>query len=467
MIDLDAELRAVLAERADCVTVRPDVEAVERDAVRDGRHAGARSARWSGTDRHHLRVPRSGWQRLAWPRLGPSPLDRGADDDGYLGSPRSEGRTVASRSVAAGRAGGRRRRSPARRFGGARVAIAATVAAVAVGVVVRLPEWRGSRPVPTLSVAARPVAEQSVGGRSDSEAGAAEAVEDADASSDAELRTALLQFAEVTPFFGGEDAALYGRVRGQLVIECMAAAGFDYTIEPHWERDEYARMLNDNPVLRPIPPIAEIRRRGYEAFVVPMYESAELLAARAANQQLLSGQAAWSAMEGPGAGAPGAGGLRRGRVTPNEHGCTGAVYEYMNDRIDFRAFEAFSGLTSSAGLPVSLDETSGDPDVDALTARWQSCMRDAGFPDVGAGPYSLPNRYNREVGVELTPEEIAVAVADATCQTSTGFHDDYVALTIRRIDEWFAANEGAIVEVRAALDHDVEGLKALADELGL
>ena len=120
------------------------------------------------------------------------------------------------------------------------------------------------------------------------------------------------------------------------------------------------------------------------------------------------------------------------------------------------------------GLVVrSAQEAASAPDVVAAAARWHECMLPLGIPSLPDSPQEMPTQQltdlfglpqgidqtSADEGSKPTAEEVAVAVADATCMESSGYSEALY-------DAEWALQEELISENRPTLDRNRAALEA-------
>lgn len=123
--------------------------------------------------------------------------------------------------------------------------------------------------------------------------------------------------------------------------------------------------------------------------------------------------------------------------TPGFEPVFGACLDEARDQVPTLAVN--ESTNKLAGWRAETDFLADDPPavVDA-GARWQQCLKDAGYVAVPASPYEkdeadafMPSdELMAEVGIpprqsELTQQEIDLAVADASCRESSGWSEAY------------------------------------------
>ncbi len=119
------------------------------------------------------------------------------------------------------------------------------------------------------------------------------------------------------------------------------------------------------------------------------------------------------------------------------------------------------------GFAMAADERAQQSkEVKAAAAAWRECMAPLGVADLPDAPWDMPSPTQyAEFGLEgdgghntdhASPEEIAVAVDDATCQKSTGFSNAYYeavwAEEVKLLRENLPAFERGRAEWKKALE---------------
>jgi hypothetical protein len=121
---------------------------------------------------------------------------------------------------------------------------------------------------------------------------------------------------------------------------------------------------------------------------------------------------------------------------------------------------------SDLGLQLAGDAynaTLKDSAVRAAAEKWAICMKPQGFSDLGSDPASMPSpslsdRFGlNEDGYKTphsSPEEIALAVADATCQESSGYLKAFYDAEWERQLELLSENADALAPIKKQLDEE-------------
>ena len=94
--------------------------------------------------------------------------------------------------------------------------------------------------------------------------------------------------------------------------------------------------------------------------------------------------------------------------------------------------EVTKGTSTSVHLAASLanqalTDATKHKDVKNAAKKWQECMKDAGIPDLPDDPElgmpseSISSKYLADINDTAKPEEIKIAVKDATCRDDSGY----------------------------------------------
>lgn len=276
----------------------------------------------------------------------------------------------------------------------------------------------------------------------------------------------------------------------EVVAACMAEEGFEYT-PTDWRANPAA--LDEAPVgLVSADPVADAAVYGYGISTTALIDEATeptiVEDPNADRVAAMSGaeRRAWDlALNGPGQGEA----YREGSEAYDwtRYGCLGrAAHETEVD-------EPRPGFDDSAWSDLREDISVleagvwDDPRLTETHARWAACMAEAGYggytdargpvedviersmaiwDEVGGGapadPEALedpadPAAVERQAEVarlqaELAQEEIALAVADSTCQVEVAFERAYTDTWIALQEEFYAAHQGDLDAGLAAFE---------------
>ncbi|GAB3966732.1 hypothetical protein GCM10029978_032550 [Actinoallomurus acanthiterrae] len=103
----------------------------------------------------------------------------------------------------------------------------------------------------------------------------------------------------------------------------------------------------------------------------------------------------------------------------------------------------------------------------AVSGRWSSCMRRAGFSyrtpfdAMNAKPWGLTDPSGQSRG-PVTQNEIAVARADATCRQTTNYQGWWIALLTAYENRFIRANEGKLLEARRIAHTELAAARSAA-----
>jgi hypothetical protein len=147
-------------------------------------------------------------------------------------------------------------------------------------------------------------------------------------------------------------------------------------------------------------------------------------------------------------------GSRSGRAGVPEDGCLGEAARASAgadgaDRAGLRAGEELVSDVQAGAWHAAM----ADPRVVEAFAAWSSCMAGAGFQ------YAAPMEANDDprwwVSETAGSDEIATAVADVSCKSSTGLVAVWSAVEAEHQAELIAANQAELDAYRALLDQQV------------
>lgn len=161
------------------------------------------------------------------------------------------------------------------------------------------------------------------------------------------------------------------------------------------------------------------------------------------------------------------GGLARPEMTEAEGDAYSACAE--SAKRQFLRVDPISDLGSQLAGE-AYNATLDDPAVRAASKRWVACMRPLGISDLGKDPTSMPSlsvmdRFGLNEDGYKTPhssaEEVALAVADATCQESSGYFSAFYDGESKRQVEMLAENADELARIKAQLDADHKSLRGV------
>lgn len=137
----------------------------------------------------------------------------------------------------------------------------------------------------------------------------------------------------------------------------------------------------------------------------------------------------------------------------------------MDERVGTEAQERYRALlpeitqlanptmTTSGRLPETLDD-------------WRRCMVALGQEAVD-NPFASASLYFRPPGTQPDATEIATALDDLRCRTSSGFREAYRNTITENIATFRTENRIRLSDLATATERETDALGALATELGL
>ncbi|WP_123812833.1 hypothetical protein [Myceligenerans xiligouense] len=148
----------------------------------------------------------------------------------------------------------------------------------------------------------------------------------------------------------------------------------------------------------------------------------------------------------------------------------GASYTAQFDNCSSRSIDVVPDLAGPGNVILALDAesreiASSDPNVQAASGRWRTCMVDAfpgleidGLPDDFASRY-LSQELNNAAPVEPSEEEVAIAVQDVGCRGLTEFDQIYYEKVEDAQRRLITENRSELNDVR----QEIERIQAAID----
>lgn len=248
------------------------------------------------------------------------------------------------------------------------------------------------------------------------------------------------------------------RQREDLIAECMAEQGFEYTPDtantvyysgdedwdgPDWGTREFAEQYGFGVIDWPGMQEMEEQQEGQE-YIDP---NADYVSTLSESEQ----NAFYEALSGPGPTEEELALMEEDENymwQPEDQGCWGWAYEKVNEgtAAGFYDDPEFADLIQA--MNTMWDDAQSDPEMVALNTDWHACMVGAGYPDVTVRDEIhnwIYDQYNAQMEdsngewVEMTTEqreqfrefEIAVAVADWDCQKEANWEKRYKEIDTR------------------------------------
>lgn len=252
--------------------------------------------------------------------------------------------------------------------------------------------------------------------------------------------------------YGESGNAIETGIIQQQRQECMNGRGFDYQQYPH------VANLYDGPppMMLPSPPIDEVSVNGYGAYLLinPLDTDPAANAAWEEAEQFNQHQSqtvpGWQDA------------LMRGSDT--NRSCIGEAEAFLDTQAHREARGLWRALTEDGTPPTRPAGFHGE-EIDASRAAWSNCMTAAGYA------YNDPSEPQDEfqtdrAGDEVTAEEIAIAVADTECRSSTGYREALIGAIGPTFQQWLTQHDDAVVELREAITDDIANMSRIADQLG-
>jgi hypothetical protein len=227
---------------------------------------------------------------------------------------------------------------------------------------------------------------------------------------------------QTLPFYVGEELnSILFESRQAAVVQCMAAAGFEYVPSPYQPNDLASDRVN--PLDRRFA-----EEYGYHSLPIDFTDP---------NSN--ADPAFVSALESSG-DTPGC-------AAQSFDETYGPFAEFF-DQVDIQLND-FVG--SIRGFDVS---ESGD----RLATMWSECMKEGGLS------YERPDDPRREFieAPEVTPQELSVRMADLECDVRVGYTQGRHDWEAERVDEWLRVHEGVVAELSeqyATVEREVLSLR--------
>lgn len=258
------------------------------------------------------------------------------------------------------------------------------------------------------------------------------------------------------------------RQREDLIAQCMAEQGFEYTPDtgntfyysgdedsdgPDWGTREFAEQYGFGVIDWPGMQEMEEQQEGQE-YTDPNWDYVSTLSESEQN-------AFYEALHGPGPTEEEMALMEEDEDymwQPEDQGCWGWAYQKVNEgtTIGFYDDPEFADLIEA--MNAMWEDTQNDPEMVSLNTDWSACMVGAGYPEVTVrddihswiyDQYSALMEGPTGEWVELTPEqkeefrefEIAAAVADWDCQKEVNWDKRYAEIDTRVQQEFLDAHK--------------------------
>mgnify|MGYP000087090868 FL=1 len=243
--------------------------------------------------------------------------------------------------------------------------------------------------------------------------------------------------------------------REELIAQCMAKEGFEYTPDtnnggtvvssddqegPEWGSLEFAQQYGYGFSTYP----GQEDMDAQQEYVDPNQDYVEALSA---SEQ----QAYYETLHGPRPTEEEMKDMEDGSYEYDwsTSGCYGAAQHEVETESGSNAWEDPEFTDLFEALNALYEDTEKDPEIQALDQEWASCMADAGYPDVSSknrafevimneqnelysggedGEYVEPDQAKLD---ELKKKEIDMAVADWKCADAMDYQEKYQEIDFR------------------------------------